>query len=135
MSFNEVSAHVDALVWYLQNNTKLKGDRIALQMPNLLQFPITIFACLKAGLVIVNTNPLYTAEEMRHQYKIRSKAIIILENFAHNLEQILDETEIETVITTTIGDMLGGLKGAITNFVVRKVKKMVPPFTLNDTLL
>ena len=135
MSFNEVSAHVDALVWHLQNNTKLKkGDRIALQMPNLLQFPITIFACLKAGLVIVNTNPLYTAEEMRHQYKDSgAKAIIILENFAHNLEQILDETEIETVITTTIGDMLGGLKGAITNFVVRKVKKMVPPFTLNDT--
>ena len=135
ISFNEVSAHVDALVWHLQNNTKLKkGDRIALQMPNLLQFPITIFACLKAGLVIVNTNPLYTAEEMRHQYKDSgAKAIIILENFAFNLQEILHETEIETVITTTIGDMLGGLKGAITNFVVRNVKKMVPPFNLNDT--
>jgi long-chain acyl-CoA synthetase len=103
-------------------------------MPNLLQFPITIFACLKAGLVIVNTNPLYTAEEMRHQYKDSgAKAIIILENFAFNLQEILHETEIETIITTTIGDMLGGLKGAITNFVVRHVKKMVPPFQLNDT--
>ena len=100
MSFNEVSAHVDALVWHLQNNTNLKkGDRIALQMPNLLQFPITIFACLKAGLVIVNTNPLYTAEEMRHQYKDSgAKAIIILENFACNLQEILGETEIETII-------------------------------------
>ena len=135
LSFNEVSNHVDALVWHLQNNTNLKkGDRIALQMPNLLQFPITIFACLKAGLVIVNTNPLYTAEEMRHQYKDSgAKAIIILENFAFNLQEILADTEIETVITTTIGDMLGGLKGAITNFVVRKVKKMVPPFTLHNT--
>jgi len=70
LTFNQVNAHVDSLVWHLQNKTNLKkGDRIALQMPNLLQFPITIFACLKAGLVIVNTNPLYTAEEMRHQYK------------------------------------------------------------------
>ena len=70
LTFNEVNTHVDALVWYLQNKTNLKkGDRIGLQMPNLLQFPVTIFACLKAGLVIVNTNPLYTAEEMSHQYK------------------------------------------------------------------
>ena len=101
ISFNDVSANVDALVWHFQNKTKLKkGDRIALQMPNLLQFPITIFACLKAGLVIVNTNPLYTAEEMRHQYKDSgAKAIIILENFAHNLQEILSDTEIETVIT------------------------------------
>lgn len=134
LTFDEVSAHVDALVSYLQNNTNLeKGDRIGLQMPNLLQFPITIFACLKAGLTIVNTNPLYTAEEMRHQYKDSGvKAIIILENFADKLQQILPETEIELVITTTIGDMLGGLKGAITNFVVRKIKKMVPPFSLPD---
>lgn len=136
LTFNEVSNYVDSLVYYLQNNTKLKkGDRIALQMPNLLQFPITIFACLKAGLVIVNTNPLYTSEEMRHQYKDSgAKAIIILENFASNLEKIIGDTEIETVITTTIGDMLGGLKGAVTNFVVRNVKKMVPPFQLDNII-
>jgi long-chain acyl-CoA synthetase len=134
LTFNEVNAHVDALVWFLQHKTKLqKGDRIALQMPNLLQFPVAIFACLKAGLVIVNTNPLYTAEEMKHQYKDSgAKAIIILENFAYNLETILDDTEIETVILTSIGDMLGGLKGMITNFVVRKIKKMVPPFQLKQ---
>jgi len=136
LTFNEVSAHVDSLVWYLQNKTNLKkGDRIALQMPNLLQFPITIFACLKAGLVIVNTNPLYTAEEMRHQYKDSgAKAIIILENFAFNLESILKDTEIETVIVTTIGDMLGGLKGTLTNFVVRKIKKMVPAYSLPGSI-
>ena len=136
LTFNEVNTHVDALVWYLQNKTNLKkGDRIGLQMPNLLQFPVTIFACLKAGLVIVNTNPLYTAEEMRHQYKDSgAKAIIILENFASNLENIIKDTDIETVILTTIGDMLGGLKGTITNFVVRKVKKMVPSYSLPGAL-
>ena len=136
ISFNDVDAHVDALVHYIQNETSLKkGDRIGLQMPNLLQFPITIFACLKAGLVIVNTNPLYTSEEMRHQYKDSGvKAIIILENFAFNLEKIIAETDIETVIVTTIGDMLGGLKGGITNFVVRKIKKIVPAFTLKNPI-
>ncbi len=136
LTFNEVNAYVDALVWFFQNKTSLKkGDRIALQMPNLLQFPITIFACLKAGLVIVNTNPLYTSEEMRHQYKDSgAKAIIILENFASNLESILGDTQIETVITTTIGDMLGMVKGAITNFVVRNVKKMVPSYTISHAI-
>ncbi len=136
MSFTELGEYVDAFTWYLQNKTNLKkGDRIALQMPNLLQFPVAIFACLKAGLVLVNTNPLYTAEEMRHQYKDSgAKAIVILENFACNLEKIIGETEIETVITTTIGDMLGGLKGSITNFVVRKIKKMVPPFNLPNAI-
>lgn len=136
ISFNDVDKHVDALVWYFQNKTNLKkGDKIALQMPNLLQYPIAIFACLKAGLVIVNTNPLYTADEMLHQYNDSgAKAIIILENFAFNLEKILSQTKIETVITTTIGDMLGGLKGSIVNFVIRKVKKMVPPFKLEGSI-
>ena len=125
ISYNDVSKNVDALVWFFQNKTNLKkGDKIALQMPNLLQYPIAIFACLRAGLVIVNTNPLYTADEMLHQYTDSgAKAIIILENFAYNLDKILDKTPIETVITTTIGDMLGGLKGSIVNFVVRNVKK------------
>ena len=136
ITYNDVSRNVDALVWYLQNKTDLKkGDKIALQMPNLLQYPIVIFAALKMGLVIVNTNPLYTADEMLHQYKDSgAKAIIILENFAHNLEKILSKTEIKTVITTTIGDLLGGLKGAITNLVVRKVKKMVPNYNLPNAL-
>ena len=136
ISFNDVNKHVDALVWYLQNKTNLKkGDKIALQMPNLLQYPIAIFACLKAGLVIVNTNPLYTADEMLHQYKDSGvKAIVILENFAFNLEKILSQTQIETVITTTIGDMLGAFKGALTNLVVRRVKKMVPAYNLQGSI-
>ena len=136
ISYNEVSIKVDALVWFFQNKTKLKkGDKIALQMPNLLQYPIAIFASLRAGLVIVNTNPLYTADEMLHQYTDSGvKAIIILENFAFNLEKILDKTPIETVITTTIGDMLGGLKGSLTNFVVKNVKKMVPKYHLPSAI-
>jgi len=136
ISYNDVAEHVDALVWYFQNKTNLKkGDKIALQMPNLLQYPIVIFACLKAGLVIVNTNPLYTADEMLHQYNDSgAKAIIILENFAFNLDKILEKTKIETVITTTIGDMLGGLKGTIVNFVIRKIKKMVPAYKLEGSI-
>lgn len=132
LTFKEIDEYVDSLVWYFQNKTNLKkGDKVALQMPNLLQYPIAIFACLKAGFVIVNTNPLYTADEMLHQYKDSgAKAVIILENFAYNLEKILSKTDIETVITTTIGDLLGGLKGAIVNFVIRKVKKMVPAYSL-----
>jgi len=136
ISYNDVAEHVDAFVWYFQNKTNLKkGDKIALQMPNLLQYPIVIFACLKAGLVIVNTNPLYTADEMLHQYNDSgAKAIIILENFAFNLDKILEKTKIETVITTTIGDMLGGLKGTIVNFVIRKIKKMVPAYKLEGSI-
>ena len=104
-------------------------------MPNLLQYPIVIFAALKAGLVIVNTNPLYTAEEMLHQYNDSgAKAIIVVENFAFNLEKILSKTSIDLVITTTIGDMLGGLKGSIVNFVIRKIKKMVPKYSLPNSL-
>ena len=136
ITYNDVANHVDALVWYFQNKTNLKkGDQIALQMPNLLQYPIVIFAALKAGLVIVNTNPLYTAEEMLHQYNDSgAKAIIIVENFAFNLEKILSKTSIDLVITTTIGDMLGGLKGSIVNFVIRKIKKMVPKYSLPNSL-
>ena len=136
ITYNDVANHVDALVWYFQNKTNLKkGDKIALQMPNLLQYPIVIFAALKAGLVIVNTNPLYTAEEMLHQYNDSgAKAIIIVENFAFNLEKILSKTSIDLVITTTIGDMLGGLKGSIVNFVIRKIKKMVPKYSLPNSL-
>ena len=136
LTYNELDNHVNALIYYFQNNTSLKkGDKIVLQMPNLLQYPVAIFACLKAGLVIVNTNPLYTADEMLHQYKDSgAKAVIIVENFAHNLEKIVSKTDIETVIITTIGDLLGGLKGGLTNFVIRNVKKMVPAFSIPGSL-
>ena len=136
LTYKEIDNHVNALIWFFQNKTNLKkGDKVALQMPNLLQYPVAIFACLKAGLVIVNTNPLYTADEMLHQYKDSgAKAVIIVENFAFNLEKILSQTGIETVITTTIGDLLGGLKGSIVNFVIRKIKKMVPSYSLPGSI-
>jgi long-chain acyl-CoA synthetase len=134
LTFNDLNKHVNSLISFFQNKTNLKkGDKVALQMPNLLQYPVAIFACLKAGLVIVNTNPLYTSDEMLHQYKDSgAKAVIIVENFAYNLEKILSKTEIQTVITTTVGDMLGTVKGGIVNFVIRKVKKMVPSYSISN---
>lgn len=136
ISYNELDAYSDAFAWWLQNKTTLKpGDCIAIQLPNLIQFPVALFGILKAGMIVVNVNPLYTPAEMKHQFNDLSvKAILILENFASHLEQILPETGIGTVIVTSIGDMLGTIKGAITNFVVRKVKKMVPPYHLPSAI-
>lgn len=132
ITYNELDAYSDAFAWYLQNKTDLKpGDCVAIQLPNLLQFPVAVFGILKAGLIVVNVNPLYTSEEMKHQFNDLSvKAILILENFACNLEKIIDQTAISTVFITSIGEMLGGLKGSITNFVVKYVKKMVPAYNL-----
>ncbi len=117
---------------FLQNDLKLqKGDRIAIQMPNLLQYPIALLGALKAGLVIVNTNPLYTEREMQFQFKDSGcKAIVILANFASNLEKVIKQTDIEHVIVTEVGDQLGFPKGLLVNTVLRHVKKMVPAFNL-----
>jgi long-chain acyl-CoA synthetase len=132
LSFNDIDRLSNDFASYLQNHTNLKpGDRIAIQMPNLLQFPVALFGAMKAGLIIVNTNPLYTSKEMHHQFTDAGvKGIVILENFACNLEKIIGDTEIEEIIVTRIGDMLGGFKGAIVNTVVKHVKKMVPSFSL-----
>src|SRR5690242_18734990 len=119
------------LAAYLQSIGLQKGDRIAIQMPNLLQFPVVFFGALRAGLIVVNTNPLYTPREMEHQFKDSgAKAIVIVANFAVSLEKILANTKIEHIILTELGDMLGGFKGAMVNFVVKHVKKMVPKFSL-----
>ncbi len=120
---------------YLQNNLGLKkGDRIALQMPNLLQYPVVIFGALRAGLIVVNTNPLYTPREMKHQFKDSGVvAIVIVANFAHNLEKIIADTDIKTVIVTKLGDMLG-FKGGVVNFVVKYIKKMVPAYNLPEAI-
>ena len=136
ITFSEMGTLIDQFASFLQNHTNLKkGDRIAIQMPNLLQYPIAIYGALKAGMVVVNTNPLYTPSEMLHQFNDSgAKAVVIVENFAANLEQIIKDTQIETVITTKIGDMIGGLKGSIVNFVVKNVKKMVPSFSLPDAI-
>lgn len=132
ISYAELDRLSDDFGAFLQNECKLKrGDRIAIQMPNLLQFPIAMVGAMKAGLIIVNTNPLYTAREMEHQFRDSGAvAIVILANFAHNLEKIISNTGIKTVIVTEIGDMLGGVKKLLVNFVVKKVKKMVPPYQL-----
>jgi len=132
LSFNEVDALSADFASYLQNVVGLKkGDTLAIQMPNLLQYPVAMFGALRAGLLVVNTNPLYTAREMEHQFHDAGvKAIVILANFAHNLEKVLPNTKIETVIVTEIGDLLGGIKGWITNLVVKHVKKMVPEYNL-----
>src|SRR3989337_1676060 len=108
-----------------------KGDRIGLQMPNVLQYPVAMFGAMRAGLVVVNTNPLYTPREMEHQFKDAGvKAIVILANFAHNLQKILAKTDIKHVIITEIGDLLGFPKKLIVNSVVKYVKKMVPAYNL-----
>ncbi|MDN5212185.1 AMP-binding protein [Fulvivirgaceae bacterium BMA12] len=132
LTYRELDQESKKFAAYLQNVGGLeRGDRVAIQMPNLLQFPIALFGVLRAGMVAVNTNPLYTSREMAHQFADSgAKAVVILTNFACNLEKILAETSIELVITTELGDLLGGIKGHIVNFVVKKVKKMVPPFNL-----
>ncbi|HAC24834.1 MAG TPA: long-chain-fatty-acid--CoA ligase [Cytophagales bacterium] len=136
ISYAELDRLSDDFGAFLQNECKLKrGDRIAIQMPNLLQFPIAMVGSMKAGLIIVNTNPLYTAREMEHQFRDSGAvAIVILANFAQNLEKIISNTDIKTVIVTEIGDMLGGVKKLLVNFVVKKVKKMVPAYQLPNAI-
>lgn len=120
---------------YLISRGLETGDKVALMMPNLLQYPIALFGALRAGLVVVNTNPLYTPREMRHQFTDSGvKAIVIAENFAANLEKVLGDTQIKTVIVTSIGELLGTIKGTITDFVVRKVKRKVPKFNIPNTV-
>lgn len=132
LTYNQLQKKVDELCSFYQNELQLKkGDRIAIQMPNLLQFPIASFAALKAGLVVINTNPLYTAKEMEHQFKDGgAKAIVILANYAHLLESIIKHTQIESVIVTEVGDLLPFPKNFVVNFAVKKIKKMVPAYNL-----
>lgn len=135
LSYAQVDQQAQHFGAYLQSRGLHPGDKIALMMPNMLQYPIALFGALRAGLVIVNTNPLYTPREMLHQFSDSgAKAIIIAENFASNLEKILPETQISTVIITSIGEFLGFPKKQIVNLVVRKVKKMVPAYRLMNTV-
>ena len=117
---------------YLQNHTDLKaGDRIAVQLPNVLQYPVVVFGAMRAGLTVVNTNPLYTAREMEHQFNDSgAKALVCLANMAHLAEEVLPKTSVKHVIVTEVGDMLPPLKRLLVNAVVKHVKKMVPAFSL-----
>ena len=136
LTFKEVEKLSAQFADFLQNHAGLKkGDRIAIQMPNLLQWVVATFGSIRAGLIVVNTNPLYTAREMKHQFTdTRAKAVVILANFAQNLEKILKDTDLETVVITEIGDMLGGFKKTLVNFVVKNVKKMVPPYKIEKAI-
>jgi long-chain acyl-CoA synthetase len=129
-------AQLDALsrafaAWLQQKSGLLPGDRVALMMPNILQYPIALFGVLRAGMVVVNTNPLYTARELEHQLKDSgAKAIVIVENFAHVLQQVLPRTDLKKVLVTRIGDLLGVPRGLIVNFVLRYVRKQIPPWKM-----
>ena len=131
ISYAETDAQSRALAAYLQSLGLARGDRVAIMMPNVPQYPATVAAILRAGYVIVNVNPLYTARELEHQMKDSgAKAIVIIENFAATLQKCIANTQIKHVVLASMGDRLGGLKGMIVNFVVRKVKKLVPAFSL-----
>ncbi len=132
MTYDDLDCQTLALAGYLQGVLKLqKGDRVAIMMPNILQYPVAVFGILRAGLVVVNCNPLYTPRELEHQLKDSgAKAIVIVENFACTLEQVIDKTDIKHVITTQLGDLLGFPKALLTNYVVKHKKKLVPAWHL-----
>jgi long-chain acyl-CoA synthetase len=134
LTYQELDILSQKFASYLQNDLKLqKGDRVALMMPNILQYPVALYGILRGGFVAVNVNPLYTARELEHQLKDAGvKTIIIFENAAHTLETIIAKTPVEHVLTTSIGDMLGFPKSVLVNFVIKKVKKMVPAYSLKE---
>ncbi len=136
LSFADADGYADAFAGYLQGVLKLpKGARVALMMPNILQYPVCIFGALKAGYTVVNVNPLYTPRELEHQLKDSgAEVIVILENFAKTLQEVRSAVPVKHIVVTSLGDMLGFPKSHIVNFVVKNVKKMVPAYQLDGTL-
>jgi long-chain acyl-CoA synthetase len=131
ITFGQTDSLSVAFAAYLQGLGLAKGERVAIMMPNVPQYPVAVAAILRAGFVVVNVNPLYTPRELEHQLKDSgAKAIVIVENFASTLEQCLASTPVRHIVLCAMGDQLGLLKGALVNYVVRHVKKMVPPFNL-----
>jgi long-chain acyl-CoA synthetase len=131
LTYGQLDEMSTALGAWLQSKGLQRGDRVAIMMPNVLQYPVCFAGILRAGLVVVNVNPLYTPRELEHQLKDSgAKAIIIIENFANTLQQVLSKTPVQHIVLASMGDLLGFPKGAIVNMVVRKVKKMVPAFSL-----
>ncbi|MFC3032523.1 long-chain-fatty-acid--CoA ligase FadD [Pseudoalteromonas fenneropenaei] len=132
LTYREIDQETKAVASYLQNELHLgKGDKVAVMMPNLLQTPITILGVLRAGCTVVNVNPLYTVRELEHQLRdSETKAIFILANFADTLQKALPTAPVKHIIITQIGDMLGGIKKHLVNFVVKRIKKMVPAYSL-----
>ena len=136
LTYAEVGKLAEDFASYLQNVLKLpRGERVAIMLPNLLQYPIALFGILQAGLVAVNTNPLYTPRELEHQLKDSgATTIIVLENFANTLELVLPRTQIKHVIVASVGEMFGFFKGTLMNFVLRKIKKMVPEYRISGAI-
>lgn len=131
LTFKELAALSEQFASHLQNSGLARGDAIAIMMPNLLQYPVALFGILRAGMTVVNVNPLYTPRELKHQLNDANvKAIIILDNFAHTLESIIAQTPVKRVLITSIGDMLPAPKRWVVKFAVRYVKKMVPQYSL-----
>jgi long-chain acyl-CoA synthetase len=131
MSYAQLETRSAEFAAHLQATGLAKGARVAIMMPNVLQYPIALMAVLRAGYVVVNVNPLYTPRELEHQLKDSgAEAIVILENFAATLQRVIAKTPVKHVVVASMGEMLGGLKGAIVNFVVRRVKKLVPAWSL-----
>jgi long-chain acyl-CoA synthetase len=131
VTFGQTDSLSRAFAAYLQGLGLAKGDRVAIMMPNVPQYPVAVAAILRAGFVVVNVNPLYTPRELEHQLKDSgSKAIVIIENFANTLQQCIANTPVKHVVLAAMGDMLGTLKGSLVNYVVRNVKKMVPAYNL-----
>ncbi|PWC11465.1 long-chain-fatty-acid--CoA ligase FadD [Brenneria roseae subsp. americana] len=136
MTYRKLEERSRAFAAYLQNRLGLKkGDRVALMMPNLLQYPVALFGVLRAGMVVVNVNPLYTPRELEHQLKDSgASTIVIVSNFAHTLEKVVDSTPIKHVILTRMGDQLSTAKGTLVNFVVKYIKRLVPKYHLPDAI-
>lgn len=136
MTFRKLEERSRAFAAYLQQGLGLqKGDRVALMMPNLLQYPVALFGILRAGMVVVNVNPLYTPRELEHQLNDSgASAIVIVSNFAHTLEKVVDKTQVKHVILTRMGDQLSAAKGTLVNFVVKYVKRLVPKYHLPDAI-
>ncbi len=132
LSYGDIDRLSDQFAHLLQSRTSLvPGDRIAIQLPNVLQFPVALYGAIKAGFIVVNTNPLYTAKEMAHQFNDSgAKAVVILENFCDKLEEILPHTKIESVIVTKIGDLQSPLKRLVLNLGLKYIKKLVPTYSL-----
>ena len=132
LTYADVDRLSRAFASYLRNDLKLEpGDRVAIMLPNVLQYPIAIFGVLRAGLTVVNTNPMYTARELRHQlHDAGASAIIVLDNFASTLAEVLHDTPVRHVLTTGLGDLLGFPKSHVVNFMLRHVKKLVPPYSI-----
>jgi len=135
ITYAELDAYSKRLGAWLQSRGMKQGARVGIMMPNVLQYPIAIAAILRAGYTVVNINPLYTPRELEHQLNDSGcSAIIVLENFAHTLEQVLGRTQVKHIIVASMGEMLGLAKGMLVNFVVRNVKRLVPPYSLPNAV-